>query len=145
MMNMPHSKGADKSSSNRKSGGDTEVVQDPDNVPYPAYLETDFLFVLTKGLHCLLLGFNKDKQKTELISKGYLRDRNSIELDPPYSMFLACDGKAIAMMIHTNLLKVIPIVRNSKTKIVLSQAFNVRIRHPEVNLIIPLSQHDSSL
>ena len=35
--------------------------EDPDQVPYPTYLHTDFLFVLTKGLHCLLLAFNKDK------------------------------------------------------------------------------------
>lgn len=106
---------------------------------YPAYLETDFLFVLTKNLHCLLLAFNKDKGKAVLISKGYLRDRNCIDLEPPYSIFLASGGKCIAMMIHQNLLKLIPIVKNSKTKMQLSQAFNIRIRHPEVNQIVPLT------
>lgn len=94
--------------------------------------------MLTKGLHCLLLGFNKDKQKAELISKGFLRDRNCIDIDPPYSVFLGCGGKCICMMIHQNLMKVIPIVRSPKTKIALSQAFNIRIRHPEVNMIVPL-------
>lgn len=109
-----------------------------DSVAYPQYLQTDFLFVLTKGLHCLLLGFNKKTQKAELISKGYLRDKNSIDIQPPYSLFLTSNEKYIAMMVQLNVLKIIPIVHNSNTKIVLSQAFNVRIRHPEVNLVVPL-------
>ena len=90
---------------------------DPDDDTYPEYLHTDFLFVLTQGLHCLLLGFNKDKQKVELVSKGHLKDKNCIDIDPPYSLFLACNDRCIAMMVHQNLLKVIPLVKNSRTKI----------------------------
>ena len=115
-------------------------LNDPDNVAYPAYLNTDFIFVLTKNLYCLLIGFNKEKRKAELISKGHLKDRNCLDLDPPYSCFLSCNNKCIIMMIHQNLLKVIPIVRNAKTKIQLSQSFNVRIKHPDVSLIVPMAQ-----
>ena len=51
---------------------------DPDSVAYPQYLDNDLLFVLTQGLHCLLLGFNKKTQKAELISKGYLKEQNQV-------------------------------------------------------------------
>jgi hypothetical protein len=73
----------------------------------------DCVFVLTKNLHCLLLGFSKDKMKVELISKGMLKDKNTQELEPPYSLFLGCSGKCIIMMVSQNLLKVIPILKNA--------------------------------
>ena len=62
-----------KQSANDPAVGASATVS-PDSVPYPHYLNSDLLFVLTKGLHCLLLGFNKEAQRAELISKGYLRD-----------------------------------------------------------------------
>ena len=34
----------------------------------------DYLFVLTKNLHCFLLSFHDEKEKVELVSKGFLRD-----------------------------------------------------------------------
>ena len=115
---------------------------DPDSDPYPQYLNNEFLFVLTQGLHCLLLGFNKKTQRAELISKGYLKDVNCVPREPPYPLFLGPNKKYIALMLSENVLKVIPLVRNAQTKIQLSAAINMRIRHPDVNQIIPLTNLD---
>lgn len=41
-------------------------------------------------------------------------------------------------MLADNALKIIPLVKNAQTKLQLSAAFNVRIRHPEINQIIPM-------
>lgn len=46
-------------------------------------------------------------------------------------------------MIYENVIKVIPIMKMQSNKISLSNAFNVRIRHPDVNSIIPLFEHDA--
>jgi hypothetical protein len=96
------------------------------------------LFVLTQGLHCLLLGFNKKTQRAELISKGYLKEQNQVQRDPPYPLFVGPNKKYIALMLADNCLKIIPLVRNINTKLQLSAAFNVRIMHPEIAQIIPI-------
>jgi hypothetical protein len=75
------------------------------------------LFVLTQGLHCLLLGFNKQSQRAELISKGYLKEQNQVPRDPPYPLFLGPNKKYIALMLADNCLKIIPLVRNMHTKV----------------------------
>lgn len=116
----------------------------PDSVPYPHYLHTDMLFVLTRGLHCLLLGFKKETQRAELISKGYLRDQNCVEREPPFPVFLSSNQKFIGLMLSDNVLKIIPLVKNAQTKVQLSPAFNVRIMHPDVNLVVPLTCPQSS-
>jgi hypothetical protein len=41
-------------------------------------------------------------------------------------------------MLAENALKIIPLVKNAQTKLQLSAAFNVRIRHPEINQIVPM-------
>ena len=76
-------------------------------------MNNELLFVLTQGLHCLLLGFNKKTQRPELISKGYLKDVNCVQGAPPYPLFLGSSQKYIAMMLNDNVLKIIPLVRNA--------------------------------
>lgn len=43
-------------------------------------------------------------------------------------------------MLYDNVLKVIPILKNSASKIQLAHAFDVRIMHPEINMIVPFAQ-----
>jgi hypothetical protein len=53
-------------------------------------------------------------------------------------LFLGANKRYIALMLADNALKIIPLVKNPQTKVQLSAAFNVRIRHPEINQIFPM-------
>ena len=75
------------------------------------------IFVLTKNLHCLLIAFNKDLQKVELISKGFLQEKSQVARDAPYPLYLSNNKKFITMMLYENVIKIIPIVKNQGTKI----------------------------
>ena len=55
-------------------------------------------------------------------------------------MFVGQDSKFIALMLYDNVIKIVPIVtkNDSPFAILLSTAFNLRVRHSDVSDIIPL-------
>jgi hypothetical protein len=59
-------------------------------------------------------------------------------------MFLGQNRRYIAMMLSENVMKVIPLVKFALTKIQLASAINIRIKHPDVNQIVPLSNLGNS-
>ncbi|CDW78610.1 dna damage-binding protein 1 [Stylonychia lemnae] len=101
----------------------------------------DFLFVLTAEYNCLLFAHDH-KQGIHCISTGNIQDITGQKREPPYSVFLGSNGKYIGLMLYENIIKVIPLVKSQNNKIALSNAFNVRIRHPEAHQIIPLMEDD---
>ena len=64
-------------------------------------------------------------------------DSNSIMRDPPYKAFLTNNGKAIAIMLYENALKVIPVNRKP---VQLGNAFNIRLMQPEIMQVYPTSE-----
>lgn len=96
------------------------------------------LFVLTANLHCMLFGFNSKTQQVDLISKGYLKDQACTLREPPYQVFLSQNSKYIILMLYDNCLKIIPILKNSQSHIQLANAFDVRIQHAEINMVVPV-------
>ena len=96
------------------------------------------LFVLTANLHCMLFGYNSAGKRVDLISKGYLKDQACALREPPYSMFLSDNKKFIILMLYDNCIKVVPILKNSASRIQLANAFDVRVLHAEINSIQPI-------
>ena len=48
-------------------------------------------------------------------------------------------------MIYENIIKVIPLIKSNNRRITLSNAYNIRIKHPEVHEIIPLYESNNNL
>lgn len=42
-------------------------------------------------------------------------------------------------MLYDNCIKVIPILKNSASRIQLANAFDVRVQHAEINMILPMA------
>ena len=102
----------------------------------------DLLFILTADFNCMLLS-HCNKQGLTTLSTGNISDLTGQKREPPYSVFLGSNGKYIGLMLYENIIKIIPIVKQGN-KISLSNAFNVRIRHPEAHQVIPLFEDESA-
>eukprot|EP00347_Sterkiella_histriomuscorum_P011081 403373826 len=97
----------------------------------------DYIFVLTADFNCLLFAHDT-KQGIVCLSTGNISDVTGQKREPPYSVFLGSDGRYIGLMLYENIIKIIPLVKGQNGKLALSNAFNVRIKHPEAHQIIPL-------
>ena len=74
----------------------------------------------------------------QCLSTGNLSDSAGPRREPSLSVFLGANGKYIGMMLYDNIIKIIPLVKTGNNKIALSNAFNVRVKHPEAHQIMPL-------
>ena len=88
--------------------------------------------MLSENLHLFLFGFNVKTQKTQLISKGFLKDTNIIPRQRPFPLFLQADNRSIVLMNGEFSLMVIPIKMSMKFKIMLSGPTSIRVPFGDV-------------
>ncbi len=103
-------------------------------------LLSDYLFVLTSDLTCMLYKFSHDKG-VSLTSTGSIADLTGSRREPPFSLFVDPKSRFIALLLYENTLKIIPLGKQDDV-VVLKNSFNVRIRHPEVHKILSLQQDE---
>lgn len=80
-------------------------------------------------------------QRIDVVSRGSLSEKgNGDRRQGPFPIFVGQDNKFIALMLYDNVIKIVPIVtkNDSPFAILLSTAFNLRVRHSDVSDIIPL-------
>ena len=120
---------------NRKREIDQALDQDhPSN-------QVDYLFVLTQSFNCALIMYSPTSQRIDVVSRGCLSEKgNGDRRQGPFPIFVGQDSKFIALMLYDNVIKIVPIAtkNDSPFAIVLSTAFNLRVRHSDVSDIIPL-------
>lgn len=103
--------------------------------------QPDYLFVLTQSFNCALVMYSPMGNRIDVVSRGCLSEKgNGDRRHAPFPIFVGQDSKFIALMLYDNMLKIVPIVskHDSPFAILLSSAFNLRVRHSDVSDIIPL-------
>ena len=103
--------------------------------------QPDYLFVLTQSFNCALIMYSPMGNRIDVVSRGCLSEKgNGDRRQAPYPIFVGQDNKFIALMLYDNVIKIVPIVtkHDSPFAILLSTAFNLRVRHSDVSDIIPL-------
>jgi hypothetical protein len=108
-----------------------------ESAPTVNALTQDLIFILTTEFHCMLYEHSAKTQTMEIVSEGPLLDVIGSKREPPYSVFVGPQSKYIALMLYENLVKIIPLSFSGK-QVQLNASFNIRIRHPEALMIMPL-------
>lgn len=97
------------------------------------------MFILTSDFNCLLYKHSVEEGTYQLQSSGNISENIGQKREPHYSIFVG--SKYIALMLYENTVKIVPL-KKEEGNIVLKNPFNIRIRHPEAQLLIPLHLDD---
>jgi len=97
----------------------------------------DMLFVLTSNYNSILYRYTIENGFV-VQSQGNISDVNGAKREAPYSCFVGANGKNIVMMLYDNIIKVIPLAGKDQDTVHLQNSFNIKIRHPESHMVMPL-------
>ena len=99
--------------------------------------------MLTSALNCCLIDCS-ESNGIGIVSYGNISDSIGQKRDEAdYSIMLSSHKNYVAALVYENVVKIIPIVSAPNSKgLMLEKVFNVRVRHANSMLILPLFNYE---